>query len=120
MELINVHARAMRKNPTEAERLLWYALRGKKMGVKFRRQHPIDDTYIVDFICTAKRLIIELDGGQHAQSNEDVARALYLQHRGYKILRFWDSDIICSLDSCLEIVTAVIQGMPSFPPGESE
>ena len=88
-------ARALRNQPTLAEQHLWQYLRGKQMhGIKFRRQQTIGG-YIVDFISMEKKLIIELDGGQHAeQADYDAARTAYLESEGYRVLRFWNNQVL--------------------------
>ena len=84
-------AKQNRKAPTAAEHKLWLMLRAKRIGLKFKRQQQIEN-YIVDFVCFEKGLIIECDGGQH---NEEVdkERTLFLEKKGYKVLRFWNKDI---------------------------
>ena len=90
-------AKRLRLNATAAERRLWQVLRNKQFaGLRFRRQQPIGP-YIVDFYCSAARLIIELDGGHHADGStpaRDQVRSRWLEARGYRILRFWNSDIL--------------------------
>ena len=87
-------ARQLRNNQTRAERALWQCLRKHQVGVKFRRQHPLGP-YIADFVCFEKRLIIEIDGGQHQEQIEyDETRTDWLQQQGYKILRFWNNEIL--------------------------
>lgn len=86
-------ARKLRKNLTEAEKKLWYYLRNVSLGFKFRRQHPIG-SYIVDFVCLEKFLIIEVDGGQHFNSVEDKMRDIFLEKEGYKVLRFWNNEVL--------------------------
>ena len=90
-----VNARTLRRNSTDAERLLWKHLRMRQMGAyKFRRQHPIG-SYIVDFICLEKKLIVELDGGQHTeQVEDDEIRSSWLRERGYRVLRYWNHEIL--------------------------
>ena len=89
-------ARDLRKNATKQERILWKLLRNSQLfNLKFKRQYPIGN-YIVDFICIEKMLIIELDGGQHNESDNqelDKQRTEYLNSRGFRVLRFWNSDI---------------------------
>lgn len=86
----------LRKNMTTQERILWQFLRKKSInGLKFRRQYPIGN-YIVDFICNEKKLIIEVDGGQHNKDKNiiyDEERTKYLETKGYKVIRFWNYDI---------------------------
>ena len=82
-------ARDLRKNSTDPERHLWYHIRANRLGFKFKRQAPIG-TYIVDFVCLEKRLIIELDGGQHMDNQiYDTKRTDWLMAHGFKVLRFW-------------------------------
>ena len=89
-------ARSLRKNMTKQERILWTFLRKKNINnLKFRRQYPIGN-YIVDFICNEKKLIIEIDGGQHNENKNityDQERTKYLESKGYKVIRFWNNDI---------------------------
>ena len=91
------------KNMTDAERLLWQYLRNRYLSnYKFRRQHPID-AYIVDFVCTEKRLIIEIDGGQHnRQKSYDNGRTRRLKQQGYTVLRFWNNEVITHTEEVLE------------------
>jgi len=95
-------ARSLRKNQTDAERKLWRRLRARELcGFKFRRQYPIAP-YIVDFICVEKRLIVEIDGGQHATMTEiDNTRTEFLNARGYRVLRFWNNEVLQQLDAVL-------------------
>lgn len=85
-------AKELRQNMTEAEKVIWSMLRRKSLNCKFRRQHPVD-CYIVDFICTEQGLIIEVDGGQHTPE-KDAARTAHLEKRGYRILRFWNNEVL--------------------------
>ena len=88
------HARAMRRQPTEAEAALWRILRDRRMAaLKFRRQAPVAP-YIVDFICFRHRLIVEADGSQHAESAYDRERDAFLVAQGFIVLRFWNHDIL--------------------------
>jgi very-short-patch-repair endonuclease len=100
-------AAKLRKNETLAERKLWSRLHAKQMArAKFRRQQPIG-RYIVDFICCEKRLIIELDGGQHIQQNgKDQVRDKWLMEQGYKVLRFWDNEIFEKFTGVLNCIRA--------------
>jgi very-short-patch-repair endonuclease len=99
-------ARAMRREPTEAERKLWYALRDRRMqALKFRRQAPVGP-YIVDFLCLAHRLVLEADGSQHAESERDVARDAWLARAGYRVLRFSNRDILMARESVLATIAA--------------
>jgi len=88
-------ARGLRRRQTDSERVLWWQLRDRQLHhAKFRRQHPIGP-YIVDFCCLAHRLVVELDGGHHAaQIQADERRTAFLRQRGYRVLRFWDHDVL--------------------------
>ena len=107
-------ARNLRKNQTDAERLLWNRIRNRQLsGCKFRRQQVIEP-YIVDFVCLVPKLIIELDGGQHAsQREQDERRSLFLQSLGYRVLRFWNHDVLREPDAVLESIRiALADGSP--------
>lgn len=98
----------LRKESTPAERKLWATLRGDKLGVKFRRQHAIGK-YIPDFVCAQKKLIIELDGSQHLeQVKYDEERTKTLNALGYKVIRFWNCDVMKNVDG---VILAIIQAM---------
>ncbi len=100
-------ARALRRDMTVAEKSLWSELRSRKLaGLKFRRQRPIGP-YIVDFVCYEPRLVVELDGGQHGErerSEDDVARTEWLNARGFKVIRFWNNDVLQNMDGALETI----------------
>ncbi len=98
-------AKNLRKKATRVETILWSQLRDKQIeGVKFRRQQPIDE-FIVDFVCFEKKLIIELDGGQHAQARaEDRERDNRLSEKGYTVLRFWNNEVVENLTGVLEVI----------------
>lgn len=110
-------ARRLRHELTDTERLLWRELRAHRFqGFKFRRQQPLGD-YIVDFICFEQKLIIELDGGQHAEAREyDRQRDAWLQERGYQVLRFWNNEVTGNLEGVLERVLMACGHHPSPPP----
>jgi very-short-patch-repair endonuclease len=102
-------ARKLRKEMTPEEHILWYRLRSKRFsGYKFRRQFPLDK-FVADFVCLAKRLIVEADGGQHNQNAYDVERDKYLQSQNFTILRFWNSDINQNLESVLQKIYNELQ-----------
>ena len=110
-------AKKLRKNMTDAEQLLWQCLRDRRLGeYKFRRQHPIG-AFIVDFVCLEKRLIIEVDGGQHGKQLEaDVKRSDYLREKGYRVLRFWNNEVLQETESVLSVVhSCLIKNMPPHP-----
>lgn len=96
-------AKTLRKNATHVEDLLWQKLRARQFeGLKFRRQQPIED-FIVDFVCFEKRIIIELDGGQHARDRDrDFERDRFLSEAGFTVLRFWNNEVLENLDGVLE------------------
>jgi very-short-patch-repair endonuclease len=97
-------AKKLRHRQTEAENILWFRLRNRQLeGAKFRRQQPLGN-YIVDFACLDKKLIIEIDGGQHniEQTKEkDKQRTLWLEKEGYQVLRFWNNDILQNVEGVL-------------------
>jgi len=109
-------ARELRKDSTDAERKLWALLRNRTLlGCKFRRQFPIDP-YVADFACVEKRLIVELDGGQHVDAApRDAERTAFLESRGYAVLRFWNDDVLLRTDQVLEEVlrNLTADGRPS-------
>ncbi|MDZ7749829.1 MAG: DUF559 domain-containing protein [Halofilum sp. (in: g-proteobacteria)] len=96
-------ARTLRRNMTDAEHRLWYHLRARRFaGFRFRRQQPIGP-YIVDFECFRARLVVEVDGGQHADTrDQDAARTRYLRACGYRVLRFWNHEVLTETDAVLE------------------
>jgi very-short-patch-repair endonuclease len=101
-------ARHLRRVMTDAERRLWYQLRNRTlMRCKFRRQHPVGP-YIADFACIEARLIVELDGGQHLDSNHDRDRARFLQSKGYRVLRFWNNEVLTKTDAVLAAIHDVL------------
>ncbi|MBC7109293.1 MAG: endonuclease domain-containing protein [Methanomassiliicoccales archaeon] len=105
-------ARKLRREMTEAERLLWYHLRNRRLGgLKFRRQVPIGP-YIVDFLCLEKRVIVEIDGGQHNFPDErarDLERTRFLEYKGYKVLRFWNNEVLGNLEGVLSVILEACQ-----------
>jgi very-short-patch-repair endonuclease len=107
-------AKHLRHDMTEAETKLWQALRGKKFeGYKFRRQVAIG-IYIVDFVCFAQRLIVEVDGSQHEDSTHDEKRDAWLESQGFHVLRLWNNDVLQSLDfSMLTILNALALPSPA-------
>ena len=109
-------ARTLRQPQTDAEALLWYYLRDKQLdGYKFRRQHPIGP-YIVDFACLSKKVLIELDGGHHAEQREqDEARDRFLRNEGYRVLRFWNNEVFGNCGGVLEAIRAAVQDPPPQP-----
>jgi len=120
------HARNLRKDATLPERKLWRVLRDKQLGGhRFRRQHPLGD-YFVDLVCVERMLIIELDGGQHADQEEyDARRSAWLESQGYKVLRFWNNDVMGNIEGVVAMVAAALErsllppSQPSRLKGES-
>jgi very-short-patch-repair endonuclease len=105
--------RQLRRNATDAENRLWYVLRNRGLnGLKFVRQMPVGP-YIVDFACREVALIVEIDGGQHAESAADEVRTAYLNREGYSVLRFWNTDVLSNRDGVLSTILRVIEGYPS-------
>jgi very-short-patch-repair endonuclease len=107
---------------TDAERRLWSRLRRRQLhGRRFRRQHPIGP-FIADFACPEEKLVIELDGGQHADRKEqDAARTRWLAARGYRVLRFWNNDVLTQTDAVVQVIAAATRGgagapLPNPPP----
>jgi very-short-patch-repair endonuclease len=107
---MNRHARALRKNMTEVERLLWRKLRNRQLHrCKFRRQHSIGPL-IVDFVCLEKNLVIEVDGGQHAKNSEaDVKHTEYLNEKGYRVLRFSNNEVLQQTESVLIVILSCLR-----------
>ncbi len=99
---MKVLARALRRNQTDAEKRLWYHLKDRGLaGWKFRRQHPIGP-YIVDLVCIEGHLVVELDGGQQAgHGAADEARTAYLERSGFRVLRFWNNDVLANTEGAL-------------------
>jgi very-short-patch-repair endonuclease len=110
-------ARELRRNPTDTERKLWHHIRDKQIeSFRFRRQRPIGK-YIVDFICLEANLVIELDGGQHADQQQcDAERTKYLTSQGLHVLRYWNNDVMQNIEGVLkDIRAALMQRTPSQP-----
>jgi very-short-patch-repair endonuclease len=102
----------MRSESTEAEHRLWQLLRAHRFaGYKFRRQVPLD-FYIADFVCFSERLVVELDGGQHAESTRDERRDSYLKAQGFRVIRVWNSDLFTNEDGVAELVLSALRTPP--------
>ena len=114
-------AKVLRANMTDAERRLWYLLRAHRFsGYKIKRQMPIG-RYIVDFVCFEKQLIIEVDGGQHADSQSDRDRDLWLGDQGFRVLRFWNNEVLNNTGGVLEIIIKHLGHAPRNPsPGATD
>jgi very-short-patch-repair endonuclease len=104
--IMKQRARKLRTEATDAERALWARLRRRQiLGYKFRRQQPLGQ-YIVDFVCLEKRLIVEVDGSQHnEQQSYDAARTGWLESQGYRVLRFWNNEVLSEMASVIEAIT---------------
>jgi very-short-patch-repair endonuclease len=104
-------ARRLRTNLTDAERTLWRHLRLRQVnGLRFRRQQPIG-RFVADFACLERRLLIELDGGQHAErSEEDAGRTAWLEKQGFRVLRFWNNDVLRDPLAVVEAIAAAAEG----------
>lgn len=98
-------ARQLRKHMTDAESQLWRHLRRRNIeGFKFRRQHPLGP-FVADFACLEARLIVEIDGGQHGERESyDGRREAWLRQQGYRVLRFWNNEVLCETESVLEVI----------------
>lgn len=103
-------ARKLRGEMTDAERRLWYRLRAHRFGgYKFKRQVPIG-SYVVDFVCLNLGIVVEVDGGQHAESSRDRKRDVWLKDRGFLVLRFWNNDVLRNTNAVLEkIMEALLE-----------
>ena len=105
---ISPHAARLRRDMTDVERKLWLAVRDRRLGgFKFRRQATIG-LFIVDFLCAESRLIVELDGGQHSEQ-ADARRTAFLEKQGYRVIRFWNVDVIESFEGVLDMILAALQ-----------
>lgn len=97
-------AKKLRINSTDTEKYLWKYLRGRQLeGFKFRRQQPIGK-YIADFINLERKIIIEVDGGQHLENKKDKLRDKWLEEQGYEVLRFWDNEVLTNIEGVLELI----------------
>ncbi|MGB9115055.1 endonuclease domain-containing protein [Bradyrhizobium sp.] len=108
-------ARRLRRVSTEAEKALWHRLRSRSLdGYKFVRQEPIGP-YTVDLICREHRLVIEVDGGQHAHNPRDAVRDKWLTDRNYQVLRFWNNDVLGNMTGVLETIATALAESPPHP-----
>ena len=113
----HVIAKVLRRNFTETEKAIWKHLKAKQMeGYKFRRQEPIG-SYIVDFVCHEKRIVIEVDGGQHSLDRQrDYERDQWLKGQGYEVLRFWNNEVLTNVEGVLEVIRDSLNHPPQTPP----
>ncbi len=108
-------ARRLRRHSTKAELRLWNRLRSRVLhGHKFVRQEPIGP-YVVDFVCRERRLVIEVDGGQHATDPKDAIRDKWFMDRQYRVLRFWNNEVMGNIDGVLESIAAEFASAPPHP-----
>ena len=115
--MLKAYARENRKNMTQSESILWSMIRGKALGVTFLRQYIIGD-YITDFACLEPKLVIEVDGGYHSeprQVEDDAIRQDWLEHQGFKVIRFTNEDVECDIDNTINIIKTALRGT-EFPP----
>ncbi|MBR1687959.1 MAG: endonuclease domain-containing protein [Prevotella sp.] len=104
--ILKGYAKENRQHPTEAESVLWQCLKGRGLGVSFKRQHVIGE-YIADFVCIASRLIIELDGGYHQlseQQTSDEARQQWLESQGFAVIRFTNEEVMGDIEHVIETI----------------
>jgi very-short-patch-repair endonuclease len=102
-------ARRLRHDATDAERRLWYRLRARQIdGAKFVRQEPIGP-FVADFVCREQHLVIEVDGGQHATDPRDAVRDRWLREHGYRVLRFWNNDVLRNTEGVLEAIAEALR-----------
>ena len=111
-------SRSMRKNMTIQELKIWNFIRKEQLGIKFRRQHPIDNKYIADFACPEHKIIIEIDGSQHIESSSDEYRTFYIENIGYKIVRFYNNEIDNNIEGCIEYLKSIINEQPPIACGD--
>jgi very-short-patch-repair endonuclease len=105
-------ARALRSRMTDAERKLWFALKDRRFeAFKFRRQVPVGP-YVTDFLCFESRLIVEVDGGQHAESARDAERDAWLEQNAFRVVRFWNNDVLRNLEGVLISLAAELNKTP--------
>ena len=111
------HARSLRIDQTDVEKRLWRELRNRQLdGFKFRRQHGVGP-YIVDFICIEAGLVVELDGGQHAdQVSYDSRRSVFIEAAGYRVVRFWNNEVLENIEGVVERIHELLVGCPSPQP----
>jgi very-short-patch-repair endonuclease len=110
---IKPFATRLRKNQTDAERKLWQRLRLRQLGVKFRRQHPFQG-YILDFVCLERRLVIEVDGSQHADAaRQDRVRSDVLVQAGFRVMRFWNNEVLAQTDAVVACIVRELNPSPS-------
>ena len=111
------HAKRMRREPTEAEKLFWWEIRDRRLeGYKFKRQYLVAG-YIADFVCLERKLIIELDGGQHSETTEyDAKRSVVLREHGFRVMRIWNAEIFKNMEGVIDALLSELGGSSSPSP----
>ena len=105
---INPHAARLRREMTDAEQALWFELRNRRLaGFKFKSQWSLGP-FVADFCCLSKRLVVEVDGGQHEEA-KDAPRTASLNGRGFRVLRFWNNDVLTNMDGVLQVILAALE-----------
>ena len=103
-------ARHLRRSETDAEGLLWWELKNRQLnGHKFARQVPLGP-YIADFVCRSAKLVVEVDGGQHADNGHDAKRTRWMNNRGYSVLRFWNHEVLNARHMVLSMIVEAVEG----------
>ena len=118
--LPTLRSRDLRNNATDAERAMWMRLRSRQLrGIRFNRQVPIGP-FIGDFVARTAKLVIELDGGQHASRSEsDAQRTQFLEAQGYRVIRFWNNDVLTNIEGVMVLIEAALADMPSPSPSRT-
>jgi very-short-patch-repair endonuclease len=105
-------AQSLRNNATDAERCLWRCLSRRQLGgFKFSRQIPVGP-FVCDFLCRERGLIVEVDGGQHADNSQDDSRTAYLASAGYRVIRFWNNEVLQNTDGVLQAIKTSLEQLP--------
>ena len=103
-----IKARTLRHDQTKAESVFWSHVKAKQfLGLKFKRQFPVGE-YIADFICIEKKIIVEIDGGQHCENSKDLERTKYLNNMGYEVIRFWNNDVLGNIEGVLHTLSLTL------------
>ncbi|MEN8233729.1 MAG: DUF559 domain-containing protein [Actinomycetota bacterium] len=108
------HARDMRRHPTKGEAILWSRLRGRQLGVRFRRQEPVG-LFIADFLCHRPRIDTEVDGDTHVDPECDALRDRWFVEQGWLVVRFWDDDVIKATDQVVGVIRRAVADPSSLP-----
>jgi very-short-patch-repair endonuclease len=115
-EFTEQRARELRSKQTGAEQRLWYFIRRNSFGCHFKRQYPIGP-YFADFVCVRLKLVIEIDGGQHASQMEyDTVRDRFIRDQGFDVLRFWNNEVMLRTDAVLAVIWSAVKARTLPPP----